>query len=265
MAIDYAEKEREFIDSLAVDTGRDLDGWMSAIAASGHRERNEIIDWLRQQGFLFAKASWLERIHHNGGRPVYADSGAMKGPAPAGHNEAGSATLDHPPPHGETVSRRDLHAASPVAPAVDLTSPGTASAQAPPLPAAPHQPATFAADASHDLTSLLQEAKAYRPLAQHLLRELERHLPGVRMQARQGFVEMHCETVFAILTISARELRLGVNFPEGAAPEPFVKARFTKTHPNVPAQISHMIVLTDARQITPGLIDALVTAARTTI
>ncbi|MBS0253150.1 MAG: hypothetical protein JSR78_18985 [Proteobacteria bacterium] len=67
----YAEKEREFVANLAEDTGRDLAGWMTAIAQSGHTERNDIIDWLRLQGFQFAWASWLERIHHNGGRLIY--------------------------------------------------------------------------------------------------------------------------------------------------------------------------------------------------
>ena len=56
------------------DTGRDLAGWMAAISESGLSERNAIIDWLRHQGFQFAKASWLERIHHNGGRLIYADA-----------------------------------------------------------------------------------------------------------------------------------------------------------------------------------------------
>ena len=26
---------------------------------------------------MFSKASWLERIHHNGGRPIYADAGKI--------------------------------------------------------------------------------------------------------------------------------------------------------------------------------------------
>ena len=74
MSTDYAEKERDFIASLNEDTGRDLDGWMAAISESGFSERNAIIDWLRHQGSQFARASWLERIHHNGGRLIYADA-----------------------------------------------------------------------------------------------------------------------------------------------------------------------------------------------
>ena len=46
---------------------------------SGFADKNETIDWLRAQGFPFARASWLERIHSNGGRPIYVDAP----PAPA--------------------------------------------------------------------------------------------------------------------------------------------------------------------------------------
>jgi hypothetical protein len=50
-------------------------GWQ-AIAAQGFADKNETIDWLRAQGFPFARASWLERIHSNGGRPIYMDQPA---------------------------------------------------------------------------------------------------------------------------------------------------------------------------------------------
>ena len=66
MSTDYAAKEREFLDSLKADTGRDLSEWMAAIRAQALPHRNDIIDWLRQQGFMFSRASWLERIHNAG-------------------------------------------------------------------------------------------------------------------------------------------------------------------------------------------------------
>ena len=88
MAVDYGAKEKEFIAGLEEDTGRDLAGWMEAIDEAGLGHRNDIIDWLRQQGFLFSKASWLERIHHNGGRPIYGDGAAAR---------LGGATRRHPP------------------------------------------------------------------------------------------------------------------------------------------------------------------------
>ena len=72
MARDEQEEEREFLADLEARTGRDLaavDG--GDRAREGFADKNETIDWLRAQGIPFARASWLERIHSNGGRPIY--------------------------------------------------------------------------------------------------------------------------------------------------------------------------------------------------
>ena len=71
MAHDEAEEERAFLADLVPRTGRDLAAWMQAISEQGFSDKNEAIDWLRAQGFPFARASWLERIHSNGGKPIY--------------------------------------------------------------------------------------------------------------------------------------------------------------------------------------------------
>lgn len=86
MGRDEAEEEREFLADLKARTGMDLAGWMDAIAAEGFADKNDVIDWLRAQGFPFARASWLERIHSNGGKPIYLDAAmpaqARQVPAP---------------------------------------------------------------------------------------------------------------------------------------------------------------------------------------
>ena len=71
MARDEEEEERELLADLEGRTGRDLAAWMAAIAAESFTDKNETIDWLRAHGIPFARASWLERIHSNGGRPIY--------------------------------------------------------------------------------------------------------------------------------------------------------------------------------------------------
>jgi hypothetical protein len=71
MTRDEREEEQEFLADLHARTGRSLADWMAAITAQGYADKNETIDWLRRQGFPFARASWLERIHSNGGRPIY--------------------------------------------------------------------------------------------------------------------------------------------------------------------------------------------------
>ena len=250
MAVDYAEKEREFLESLAADTGRDLSGWMTAISATSLTDRNAIIDWLRQQGFLFARASWLERIHHNGGRPIYLDPAAFD-----------TAILSRDKP--QLVSPM-----LPAKPAAAVLTPQVLPTPRPPLAPLPvdpvatvRQPQSAPSEAA-SLDALLAEAKAYRPLAQFVLREIEKAAPDLVFEARSGFIAINGQYGLAgVLTIAPKELRLALAWPDDAAPAPFVKAKFAKTHPGIPAQISHMAILTDARQVTPDLVGAVAKAA----
>src|SRR5262245_41654606 len=78
MARDEREEEQELLADLQARTGRSLADWMAAITAQGFADKNETIDWLRREGIPFARASWLERIHSNGGRPIYEHVAARK-------------------------------------------------------------------------------------------------------------------------------------------------------------------------------------------
>ena len=184
MATDYGEKERAFIDGLKENTGRDLAEWMQAIAAAGLPHRNDIIDWLRHKGFMFSKASWLERIHHNGGKPIYA--GVPKEAAPR-----------RPPRRRDGALATSLPAPSPL--------PATAAVSAP----APAAPAAAAPPAS-DVEALLAKAKAYRPLAQHVLAKIKSLRPDASFAARESAIAIGDPNVFAALGISG----------QGAAPAP---------------------------------------------
>lgn len=129
MARDLAEQERAFVDALAADTGRDLGAWMDAIAQSGHTARNDIIDWLRLQGFAFSNASWLERIHHNRGRLIYAPE------------ETRASSAERPLlRRGPALDQAPTNAASTLTTAV-ATSPASASAAA--VSAREEAPAAF--------------------------------------------------------------------------------------------------------------------------
>jgi hypothetical protein len=209
MSTDYAEKERDFIASLPEDTGRDLSAWMSAISESGHRERNAIIDWLRHQGFQFSQASWLERIHHNGGRLIYGD------------DESAAATR----PISETP-RREVAVPQSLPPAVDI--PGS-SAQA----------------ARAGVQRLIGEAKGLRPLADLVLHEITRAVPGVQIAAVGPLIFMLAPQPFAALLPAPRKLRLyGV----------FGSAGVRRAHPADPVNKSgppfpEMLALDDARDI----------------
>src|SRR5262245_26754513 len=113
MAGDEREEEREFLAELKARSGQDLAQWMGAIAAQGLVDRNQIIDWLRAQGFPFARASWLERIHSNGGKPIYVD----EPPAPAAESRTPPplvkpAPPPRPPSARETAALEKLLAAA---------------------------------------------------------------------------------------------------------------------------------------------------------
>ena len=239
VSIDYGEKERQFLATLKADTGRDLDEWMAAIAAEGLTHRNDVIDWLRRQGFMFSKASWIERIHNNGGRPIYAGAGA---------------------PRPRAVARR-----TPLRPIQTPTAQQPAPAAPtppPPMPAfTPPPPAAAAADPAV-LDTLLARAKAYRPLAAYVVAEIRKAVPDVAVTPRDGYVAFEREgREFALLAVGPRELRLGLAVrtpPAGAALEP---ARFSPPLRGAPA-MTHVAVLTDARQITPALVEAVATAAK---
>ena len=232
MATDYGEKERAFIDGLKENTGRDLAEWMQAIAAAGLPHRNDIIDWLRHKGFMFSKASWLERIHHNGGKPIYA--GVPKEAAPR-----------RPPRRRDGALATSLPTPSPpAAPAVSAPAPAAPAAAAPP---------------ASDVEALLAKAKAYRPLAQHVLAKIKSLRPGASFAARESAIAIGDPNVFAALGISARELRLHLALGE----HPFddvVKKGQPGGGLGKGEALSHMLVLTDARQVDQRLMDLIALA-----
>jgi hypothetical protein len=221
MSTDLAEKEREFIAGLTEDTGRNLAGWMAAIGETGLTQRNDIIDWLRHQGFQFAWASWLERIHHNDGRLIYADTGnqmrtASRQPSP---RDAGRDAGEEPPARARPF--RDWKPQPP--------------------PAAP----TAAPAIGDPIQHLLSEAKGLRPLAEHVLREIGRAVPATEFAATATFVMMSAPTPFAALHAGPKKLRLYANFgPAGV----------NRSKPAEPANKSappfrEMLVLDDVRNV----------------
>ncbi len=289
MTTDYAEMEREFLSSLEADTGRDLAAWMSAIREQNLAHRNDIIDWLRHQGFMFAWASWLERIHHNGGRPIYLSPSALSGlgaPARKVDGEAarsvaaGGGTVAGPPasPGLDGASARPLPFRPPPlprAPAAPYPAPGPpvrpfpaastgagavgpsatgqsvtdgAAAGSSPGPAVRVSTPAVAGDA--EIAAVLARGKAYRILAEHLLREIRVNVPGLQIGVVSGCIWLSTQSPFGALAVSARDVRLGLAARRAPSPALFAVGRLT----GGPASISHVAVLSDARQVTPELL-----------
>jgi hypothetical protein len=229
MSTDYAEKERDFIAGLHEDTGRDLAGWMAAISESGLKERNAIIDWLRHQGFQFAKASWLERIHHNGGRLIYADVGDV---AKIARRSLSTPVPTEPPP------ARDL-----------VASPEPSS----PKPAPP-DPAPL----DSDIRRLLLEAKGLRPLAEHILREVKRVVPNAEFAVTNAFILISAPAPFAALLPGSKKLRLYANFALAGGNRIMVADAVNKAMPPFP----EMLLLDDARSIDEEFLRLIRAAAK---
>ena len=210
-------------------TGRDLDGWMSAVAAQGLAGKNEVIDWLRRQGVFFNTASKLERIFANGGRPLYGEAAA--GEAPPAVREARAF------PAAETVPPR------------------------PSPPPRPEQraPAAAAVDpaATPEIERLLAAARGYRPLATMMLREILRAVPDARVEAAGSHILLTRSRAFAALEPRPKDVRIALGLGERA-----FDAAITRTAvKGAPAELTHMLTLSDARRVNAELIALVLDSA----
>ncbi|MEI9901764.1 MAG: DUF5655 domain-containing protein [Hyphomicrobium sp.] len=246
MATDFGEKEREFIDGLKENSGRSLDEWMQAISEAKLPHRNDIIDWLRREGLMFSKASWLERIHHNGGRPIYA--GVPKDALP----KRPLRRLDARVP---AVAPQPAPAASPTpSPAMQSAGVQRQSAIAPAVAGAlPPVPAG-------DLDAVLAKAKAYRPLAQLVLATIRQVSPAADLGVRESAVAIGAPAPFAVLGIATRELRLHLALGDHPFDEVVKKGQAGGGLGKGEA-LSHMLVLNDARQVDARFSELVALAA----
>jgi hypothetical protein len=228
MAKDEREEEREFLEGLKTRTGRDLARWLADIAAKGFSDKNEIIDWLRTQGLPFARAAWLERIHRNGGRPIFAGepSGAAATIGCADARPAEGAPRRAPPP---------------------LRVVATGEATVEPEVAGKTEQAAAGGDA--DLEKLVAAAKGYRPLYRLLEAHIHRAVPGATFSAQARYISVGAPREFAAIALSAGGVRLGLDLGERAFAGRLEKAKLRGPGP----AITHMIVLTDARQVDGDL------------
>jgi hypothetical protein len=263
MATHYEDKERAFVESLKEATGRDLAEWMAAITAQGLPHRNDIIDWLRRNGFMFSKASWLERIHHNGGKLIYADAAAAKPRV-----RRGGRAVTPPPstaqmaPAPTPVRHQAAQASAPSPPALPVSAGVTAPAApvtlSAPLPAPASAPGSAGDD---DLSAVLGKAKAYRPLALAVIAQIKSARPAARFTAHEAFIAVADPLPFAHLGISAKELRLHLALGQHASDD-LVQKGAPGGGLGKGETLSHMLVLTDARQIDRRLADLVERAAR---
>jgi hypothetical protein len=237
MATDYAEKERVFIASLEADTGQALDAWMRAIADSGFTARNDIIDWLRQEGFTFSNASWLERIHHNGGRLIYADDV----PAP----------MSPAPPRAQPT-RTETKIASPTVTTASPAMPAETEAATVadvPLPIAPTPPQAPAISLDPAVVTLLAEAKGLRPLATLAIQNIAAALPGTAVFANGPLIIFAAAEPFLALLPGAKALRFYGDFGPAKHERVSRAEAAMKIASKDPPPYASVVVLSDARLV----------------
>src|SRR5262245_17907689 len=224
------QEEREFLAALKARTGRDLAEWMAAIVERGFHDKNEVIDWLRSQGLPFARASWLERIHRNGGKPIHGDVPAGVTPV-AAHQGVPEGTTPPPEPREPVRQRR--------------ATPPTIAPEAQTAP-----------EAAQALEKLVSAAKGYLPLYHLLESQILEAIPNAAFSARGRYVSVGAPAELAAITLHPTEIRLGLDLGD----RPF-DAQVQKAKLRGPGSaITHMVLLTDARQVGGELL-ALVKAA----
>ena len=237
MSRKHAELEREFIEDLEPRTGRSLAVWMSLIDGTRLTDRNAVIDWLRPQGLTFAHASWLERIHHNGGRPIYGETSERLpplAPQPPATSAPRPTPTAQPAPTHATTAPLPPAAPTPAPPRPISVSP------TPPVPAA-----------SASVAELMARGKGLRPLAHMLLREIAQALPGLVTTPAGDLISLQRPREFGVLLVGPRELRLGLDLGNWPAEGPLTRARIPGTTP----RITHITVINDARQVGASLIE----------
>ena len=231
MSTDYAKKERDFLNGLKGDTGHTLEEWLKLIGAEKLEARNDIIDWLRQHGFTFSRASWLERIHHNGGQPIYAESGTAKA------RQTKVAPLSDAPEPNAATNKQTKPASKPQLRVI----------------ASEPKPSKTAKDATsdtNDIEATLARAKGLRPLAQHLLAEIKTSVQELEIAAIKSVLVLSAKTrPFGIIALTAKDLRLGLALAPDAPQSPFQSPQFVAGHARISEKITHMMVLDDVRQI----------------
>lgn len=249
MSIDYAKKERAFLAGLKDNTGHALDEWLDMIAHEQLSERNDIIDWLRHNGFTFSRASWLERIHHNGGVPIYADDAGPDETAGKSARKTNPKSKDHAgTDDGVTATHKNTDNNTPKERpdlrVVETQQPDAPSARQSVKPAPPKpKPETT-------IENVLLRAKGLRPLAQHLIKEVRRVVPDAELVPRQGAIVFErLKQPFAVVALSSKDLRLGLMLAPDKPEKPFQSPEFSPAVARISAETTHMIVLDDVRQL----------------
>jgi len=247
---DFEVKEREFLEMLKADTGRDLGEWMQVLKEQNLAERNDRIDWLRHQGFIFAWAAWLERIYHNGGSPIYLSRVPESRPA-----KTAPAALKPLPDQDELPKTSAPVCVEPPA--------GAAGDHLSTESDGPIGDTEDGAGADHWTSPDDDERRgegggdAFDPFA---ALPAECAVPGRDHVALN--VSRRKAATFAVVVVSGKDIKLGLGLGDWPVKPPFERVRFSGAAQKAARGLTHMITLQDARQVEQGLINLIAAAEK---
>ena len=107
----------------------------------------------------------------------------------------------------------------------------------------------------YDLDTVLAKAKGFRMLASYVLAEIAKAVPGSSATPGAAHVVLSKGAQpFAVLAISAKELRLGLVLAGAAVEAPYQGAKAASFSADHGSALTHMAVLNDARQVNGALL-----------
>lgn len=103
------------------------------------------------------------------------------------------------------------------------------------------------------LDAQFAKAADMKPLYEAFLEFVQKTFPNATVLPKKTYVSILESREFAAINIKPKELRIGLDLGDRPFDQTIEKAKLTGPMP----RISHMFVLTDAKQLDRGIIDAL--------
>ncbi len=103
------------------------------------------------------------------------------------------------------------------------------------------------------LDAQFAKAAEMKPLYETFLEFVQKHFPNSTVLPKKTYVSILENREFAAVNIKPKELRVGLDLGERPFDSKIEKAKLTGPMP----RISHMFVLTDAKQLDAGIVQAL--------
>lgn len=103
------------------------------------------------------------------------------------------------------------------------------------------------------LANQFAKAGAMRPLYETFIAFVSKNFPNATVLPKKTYVSILENREFAAVNIKSQELRIGFDLGDRPFDETIGKAKLSGPMP----RISHMLVLTDAKQLDSSIVDAL--------